>query len=210
MTTKKNHQEKAIHVKATWGKHCNKLKFISDYEDLSLPAVDSKTENNRDHLTAKTMRAFDLAFKEELDRYDWFMKADDDSYVILENLRYFLSIYSHGNPVFFGHHFKNDVDQGYFSGGAGYVISREALRRFGNRKHGDCASDYGYEDVEFGRCMEKLGVKPGDSRDALGRSRFHPLDIHKHFVEGFPDWYIETSKYLSSNVGIHRRISLYL
>jgi glycoprotein-N-acetylgalactosamine 3-beta-galactosyltransferase len=30
MTYPENHKAKALHVKATWGRHCNKLIFISD------------------------------------------------------------------------------------------------------------------------------------------------------------------------------------
>ena len=37
-------------------------------------------------------------------------------------------------------------------------MSKEALRRFGGRGRQECASDHGAEDVEFGRCMENLGV----------------------------------------------------
>jgi glycoprotein-N-acetylgalactosamine 3-beta-galactosyltransferase len=54
------------------------------------------------------------------------MKVDDDTYVILENLRYFLRDYKSSDPVYFGHHFKTIVQQGYYSGGAGYVLSKEA------------------------------------------------------------------------------------
>jgi glycoprotein-N-acetylgalactosamine 3-beta-galactosyltransferase len=57
------------------------------------------------------------------------MKADDDTYVILENLRYFLRGYKSSDPVYCGHHFKTKVQQGYYSGGAGYVLSKEALTR---------------------------------------------------------------------------------
>ena len=52
------------------------------------------------------------------------MKADDDSYVILENLRFLLSDYNSSDPIWFGCEFKVIVKEGYMSGGAGYVLSK--------------------------------------------------------------------------------------
>ena len=43
--------------------------------------------------------------------------------------RYLLSDKNSSSPVYFGHKFKPYVEQGYFSGGAGYVLSKEALKR---------------------------------------------------------------------------------
>jgi len=38
-------------------------------------------------------------------------QADDDTFVIVENLRYFLSSHDPSEPVYFGHHFKTIVRQ---------------------------------------------------------------------------------------------------
>ena len=37
---------------------------------------------------------------------DWFVKADDDTYMIVENLRYMLEPYNASQPIYFGCKFK--------------------------------------------------------------------------------------------------------
>ena len=75
-------------------------------------------------------------------------------YAIVENLRYMLSAYNTSDPMYFGCRFKPYVKQGYMSGGAGYVLSREALKRFVEQALPDktkCRQDHeGSEDVEMG------------------------------------------------------------
>ena len=106
----------------------------------------------------KTFRAFRYVYKHHFDDFDWFMRTDDDSYVIMENLRYFLSAQDTNKAVHFGHKFKAVVRSGYFAGGPGVILSREALRRFSTTEGIKLCpeSHYGFDDVNIGRCMEKI------------------------------------------------------
>ena len=109
------------------------------------------------------------------------MRTDDDAYVILENLRYFLSGQDTNTPIYFGHKFKVIVQRGYFSGGPGIVLSKEALRRFSTDGLKRCPEvDPGVDDVNIGFCMQKLGkLKPFRySRLSLFRI---PRDSLKYF-----------------------------
>ncbi|XP_046555624.1 glycoprotein-N-acetylgalactosamine 3-beta-galactosyltransferase 1-like [Haliotis rubra] len=191
MTSPKNLDVKARVVRDTWTRRCNKVLFMSSVTDPKFPTVGLNVSEGREHLTAKTTQAFRYIYENHFDDADWFMKADDDTYVILENLRYFLTSQNKSEPVFFGHHFKVILKQGFYSGGGGYVLSKEALRRYGEKGHDPklCRHDGGAEDVEFGRCMENLGVRTVNTTDALGRSRFHCFRPEAHVVGHYPEWF---------------------
>jgi len=76
MTTPDNHMSRAVHVQATWGRRCNVLLFVTEKDDvgaLSVMKVDVAT--GREHLTAKTMSAFDHVYEHHRDEADWFMKV---------------------------------------------------------------------------------------------------------------------------------------
>ena len=74
---------------------------------------------------------FRRTYAEFSEEVDWVLKADDDTYVVLENLRYLLSAHNASEPVWFGCEFDVIVkDGGYMSGGAGYVLSRGSAQNF--------------------------------------------------------------------------------
>ncbi|XP_026851701.1 glycoprotein-N-acetylgalactosamine 3-beta-galactosyltransferase 1-B [Electrophorus electricus] len=192
MTGPDNLQKKARHVKATWSRHCNIVVFMSSVDDPDFPAVGLNTKEGRDQLYWKTIRAFHYALQKHGEEADWFLKADDDTYVVVDNLRWMLANHSPDEPVYFGRRFKPYTKQGYMSGGAGYVLSREALKRFveGFRTKA-CTHTTSVEDLAMGQCMEKMGVLAGDSRDTLHRETFHPFVPEQHLTGKFPKsfWY---------------------
>ena len=102
---------------------------MSSKSDSELPTVKLNVSEGRDNLWAKTKSAFRYVYQNHFEDYDWFVKADDDTYMIIENLRYLLNDHNSSDPVYFGRKFKPYIKQGYMSGGAGYVLSKEAVRR---------------------------------------------------------------------------------
>lgn len=125
--------------------------------DQELGSIALPVGEGRDNLWAKTKEAFKYIYKNHLNDFDWFLKADDDTYVIVENLRYMLYGHSTETPIYFGCRFNKYVDQGYMSGGAGYVLSRSAVRKLVEvaLPNGTICYPYngGEEDVELGRLL---------------------------------------------------------
>nr|XP_057910291.1 glycoprotein-N-acetylgalactosamine 3-beta-galactosyltransferase 1-B isoform X2 [Doryrhamphus excisus] len=192
MTGPNNLETRARYVRDTWGRHCNIVVFMSSVGDPDFPAVGLNTKEGRDQLYWKTIRAFHYVYEHHGHEADWFLKADDDTYVIVDNMRWVLANHSADEPIYFGRRFKPYVKQGYMSGGAGYVLSKEALRRFVQGfKNKVCTHTSSVEDLAMGQCMEKVGVMAGDSRDTLQRETFHPFVPEQHLTAKFPKsfWY---------------------
>ena len=106
------------------------IRFLTTKEDEELPtfAITSVEEKYK-NLWGKTREGFRMAYEELYEDIDWVIKADDDTYVVMENLRYLLSDQDSSQPVWFGCEFKVIVkDGGYMSGGAGYVLFKGVIR----------------------------------------------------------------------------------
>ena len=211
MTMPENHDKKAKHVKATWGRRCNVLVFISSEADPNLPTINLGGTEGRGNLWSKTKKAFAYMYEHYKDEADWFLKADDDTYTVVENLRYMLQPYDNTKPIYFASKFKyGGISQGYMSGSAGYVLSKEALRRFVKQGLTDetglmCRLDGGgAEDVELGKCMENLNVQAGDSQDSMGCRHFFPYVPEQHLfpVQNMDFWYWNNLYYYPEEGGM--------
>ncbi|XP_058475875.1 glycoprotein-N-acetylgalactosamine 3-beta-galactosyltransferase 1-like [Solea solea] len=193
MTGPQNLKGKAKHVKATWTRHCDKVLFMSSVE-TDFPTVGLNVSEGRQNLYWKTIRAFQYVHRHHFDEADWFVKADDDTFIVIENLRYVLSKYDTEEPHYLGRRFSPFVKQGYMAGGAGYVLSKEALRRFiKGFQTGKCTHFSDIEDMALGQCMETMNVSTGDSRDVKMRQTFFPYPPEYYVVRQPPrprPWYL--------------------
>ncbi len=63
-----------------------------------------------DRLTEKVILSFKYMYEKSIiepeSGYDWYLKADDDTFVFVDNLRLFLSGKSSDQPVTYGYDFK--------------------------------------------------------------------------------------------------------
>lgn len=109
--------------------------------DASLPSIGLPIGmESRSKLWLKVKLALRYIYDHHINDFDWFFKADDDtwvillhgcslilektpyshSYTIVENLRHFLSPLNASLPLFLGRHFlSEDFSFSYYSGGAG-------------------------------------------------------------------------------------------
>lgn len=101
------------------------------------------------------------------------------------------------------------------SDGSGYVLSREALRRFvqGLNESSKCLQqDDSAADVQAGRCLFNLHILAGDSRDSRLRNRFFPLAPHFQLLSNYTrsDYPIHKHAYYYSRAVSSRFLSLSL
>ncbi|CAF1140956.1 unnamed protein product [Rotaria sordida] len=206
LTTPKYFLTRVKALNETWAPRCDRYFFITEYDRTTMTPEQIKFSEQIPiapiknikagyyHLTQKSNLAFLFAYENYLNDFEWFIKADDDTYLIVEHLKTFLSKQNSSEPITFGYTFQFHVRKGYHSGGASYVLSRESLRRFyeaHNDPAANCAKDGGAEDIEIARCLRKKGVYPGKALDKENRELFHPLPFHEHFHGVFPDWLLK-------------------
>ncbi|RCN30277.1 N-acetyllactosaminide 3-alpha-galactosyltransferase [Ancylostoma caninum] len=178
ITTPRYHNTRVPAINETWLPRCDHGQFFTSEEmDSSIPhsTVLANLPDDYDYLFHKTLLSFYYAFSEISDKFDWYYKADDDTYVVMEHMYEYLATLDPNEPYYLGYTLKPYLTRGYNGGGAGYVLSRAALKLFLNRAYGDrktCPFDPS-EDLGMGRCLESIEIFPHDTRNEYGQQRFH-------------------------------------
>lgn len=151
MISPKFHRTRGVHIKNTWGKRCNKLLFMSSIVDPELDSIALPVTERITHLWSKTKEALKYISEHHLDDADWFLKADEDTFVVLENLRHMLYQYRPQTSLYFGNRLTNNQTlDGYMQGGA-YVLSRKAVEKFVKHYPNCRRKDAWAEDLYLGK-----------------------------------------------------------
>ncbi|KAK6055087.1 hypothetical protein COOONC_07409, partial [Cooperia oncophora] len=113
-----------------------------------------------------------------------YYKSDDDTYVVVDNLRKYLATFNPNEPHYIGFRLKRRMPHhGYNAGGSGYAMSREAMKIFAEQLfHMKSLCPYHeWEDLAVARCLASIGIYPVDSRDEKHRQRFLPWKPEYHY-----------------------------
>ncbi|OQV18827.1 putative Glycoprotein-N-acetylgalactosamine 3-beta-galactosyltransferase 1 [Hypsibius exemplaris] len=190
VVNKADNDARAMAIMETWGKRCDGFALVSTKRRNGWRTVTVPRTESRKILWPKVQALIRYSYK-HLHDYDWFLKADDDTYVIVENLRHFLSNQSTNEPLYYGAEFVQKMEGGFLSGGAGYVFSRRAIQLLveeGFRTKRCNLLDHEVEELRLEECARLVGVQhSGETVDEQGRGRFFPYAPERHFSPGNED-----------------------
>ncbi|KAE8900216.1 hypothetical protein PF005_g8749 [Phytophthora fragariae] len=220
-TVSTRHNTKAQAIAETWGQRCTKLVFFSNTSDTIVVAAGSKAEYRfdvisvdvpagKDHTWQIQKARLEYVYTHFRNDFDWFYKADDDAYVIMENLHNYLKRpeildKTLQEPMQLGHRFslpdeflpfyiKNDTLASlwlstwdhliYSSGGPGYAINALYLDQLVKSMiKPTCLPDSNVPiDLAIAFCMTWNGVSPWNTRDHDGHDRWHAVSPGDDFI----------------------------
>ncbi|KAL5280833.1 C1GALT1.2 family protein [Megaselia abdita] len=184
VTTFVNHKTKAKFIKETWGSRCNHIIFLSpksidSFETLVMPGA----KEGRSYLWHSIREGLKYVHVKYMNKFDFVIKTDDNTYVVMENLRYLLETESPNEPKAFGFKYK-DQDVVYLS--SVQILSRETVKRFALKAYPDeslCRTGEIWDsDIELGRCLKNIGVEFGETLDSEGKERVFPFSPRHHML----------------------------
>uniref|UniRef100_A0A6U5DAC2 Hexosyltransferase n=1 Tax=Corethron hystrix TaxID=216773 RepID=A0A6U5DAC2_9STRA len=201
-------------IRETWGAKCDGFMAASTKTDTSLNAVNIPHfgPESYNSIWQKVRSIWSYIYKTYYDDYDFFYLGGDDYYLIVENLRDYLSsseiLYAGGGkgwpiPLYLGHRIHELQGGNKWQsnhGGAGYILNRAALAVLV-----ELAFDLEYcepykmkhfEDKKVGGCLRNFTVTPYDTKDANKLERFHiisPQQLASGKLGQLMNWFKKTA-----------------
>lgn len=110
LTQKKTLETKAKFMTKAWANHCDnyKLVLLFNNDTSGITEIDHVLQppgvliDTYKELTDKVFNALKYVFS-KYPKYDWYIKADDDTFMFIDNLRWFLSQKNSSKPITFGY-----------------------------------------------------------------------------------------------------------
>ncbi|EHB11896.1 Chondroitin sulfate synthase 1 [Heterocephalus glaber] len=188
MTPQKYLQTRAVAAHRTWSKTIpGKVEFFSgEGSDTSIPILIAPLRGVDDSYPPQKKSFMMLKYMHDhyLDKYEWFMRADDDVYIKGDRLESFLRSLNSSEPLFLGQTGLGTTEEmgklalepgeNFCMGGPGVIMSREVLRR--TAPHiGKCLQEMytTHEDVEVGSQYDPKivysGKVPSDNHFAFSQ-----------------------------------------
>ena len=171
MTAKKFIDNRGLASHRTWASRINgKVMFFSSEGSVSnygvpvvaLPGVDDSYPPQK-----KSFMMLKYMHDHFIDKFEWFMRADDDVFIKGDKLDEFLRSINSSQPRFIGQAGVGKAEElgllslkateNFCMGGPGMIFSRETLRRMAPHV-GYCLNNLytTHEDVEIGRCVRQF------------------------------------------------------
>lgn len=178
MTAQKYLDTRAVAVYDTWGKEIpGSIAFFSSASStLSanssyLPLVRLKNVDDSYPPQKKSFMMLQYMWEHFGNKYEWFLRADDDVYIRPNKIEGFLRSINSSKPHFIGQAGRGnqeefgllslEYDENFCMGGPGIILSRETLKRVAPHVKYCLQNLYStHEDVELGRCVQKFARIP--------------------------------------------------
>tara|TARA_B110000003_G_scaffold223713_1_gene224160 strand:- start:5143 stop:5874 length:732 start_codon:yes stop_codon:yes gene_type:complete len=180
MSTRSSERAAKKSIEQTWGARCDLLLFID--QDTEGMRID--WDDNYGALARKSHQVWTLIHRKYGEQFDFFMKADFDTYILMENMIKYLGSFDHRQPYYLGKQLLHPKF-GPFVAGAAVVMSQAALSMLyaaTSRDSESCSEEYfatfgGQDDLALGVCLQTIGIYPQNSRTLANEERFMVFDV---------------------------------
>ncbi|XP_078544864.1 C1GALT1-specific chaperone 1-like isoform X1 [Lissotriton helveticus] len=166
-------------VKETWSKHCDKADFFSSENAKVFKSISLET----DDMWKMMRKAYQYAYENYKDSYNWFFMVLPKTFAVVENLKYFLVTKDPAQTFYVGHTIKSGELE-YVDMNGGIVLSVESLRRLylvlnDSKK---CPEEAGMiwtmsADEQLAVCLRYCGIHAENGEDSENQEVFNAQSI---------------------------------